>query len=217
MTELSPKARALIELGRTSLRPTRVDRERIEAALQAKLASPAAPTPLSVTRGLSWQVLTGAALGICLLGAASVRVLMGESREPTLSSRAQQAEVVRPSPSVLAELPPPAADASLAPPPNEPPPAAKTVAPSTRDRLSIEVELLSRATHALREGDASAALTVLNQHQRRFPKGKLRLERRIAKARALCTLGRVEEGRAELHDLPSDAPATARALKVCGL
>lgn len=223
MTELSPKARALIELSRPALRPTNIDRERIEAALQAKLGIPPAPAPARVTRGASWQVVTGAALGVCFLGAVSVGVLMvGESREPTLGSRGQPAQVLRPAPpppasEAVPDLSPSAARDELVPPAMETRPAAKAAAPSAQDRLAVEVELLSRATHALREGNASAALEVLNQHQRRFPRGKLRWERRIAKARALCTLGRVQEGRAELADLPSDAPATARALKACGL
>lgn len=217
MTELSPKARALIELSRPALRPTNTDRERIEAALQAKLGQPPEPIPEPAPQGASWQLITGATIGVCLLGAVAFRVLLPESR-PGADLRAQPAAIVRPAPPPAEpeDLPPSAAVAGVAPPPQNMP-SVKTAPSNAQDRLAVEVELLSRATRALRAGDASAALDALEQHQHRFPKGKLRLERRLAKARALCTLGRVQEGRAELADLPSQSPATDPARKACDL
>lgn len=218
MNELSPKARALIELSRRSLRPAAGDRERIEAALHAKLGGQATSVE-PATRSTSWHVVTGAAIGVCLFGVVALRVLTTEPHQPTSSLPARPAAVVRPAPAPppsepLPELPPAAAAPGLAPP-HEIKPTAKASPSRTQDRLAIEVELLSRATRALRAGNAKAALEALDQHQRRFPRGTLRQERRIAKARALCALGLVQEGRAELDDLPRDAPATARALKAC--
>ncbi|HTU60672.1 MAG TPA: hypothetical protein VMF89_19605 [Polyangiales bacterium] len=214
MTELSPRARALIERSRASLRPTNVDRERIEAALQAKLSSQLAPTVEQATRG-SWRMFARAGLGVCVVGVMAALVLVPEPQKPVSSTRVPPAAVVRPLPA-----PTPAAPVSELPAPTRlapsPEPKASVKSPNAEDRLAIEVELLSHATRALRAGNANAALEALDQHQRRFPKGKLRQERRIAKARALCALGRVEEGRAELTDLPS-APAMVRAQKDCGL
>jgi hypothetical protein len=88
-------------------------------------------------------------------------------------------------------------------------------APSGRDRLAEEVALLSRATKALRAGRAGEALRALDEHQSRFPRGALSEERRAAKAEALCSLGRVSEGRAELGRLAPQSPAAARAKQVC--
>jgi hypothetical protein len=84
-----------------------------------------------------------------------------------------------------------------------------------RDRLAEEVALLSRATKALRAGRAAEALRALDEHQSKFPRGALSEERRAAKAEALCSLGRVREGRAELGRLAPQSPAAARAKQVC--
>jgi len=78
------------------------------------------------------------------------------------------------------------------------------------------VALLSRATSALRAGRAADALTLLNEHQHKFPKGVLSEERRAAKAQALCSLGRQTEGRAELARLAPHSPAAIRAQQACG-
>jgi hypothetical protein len=77
------------------------------------------------------------------------------------------------------------------------------------------VVLLSRATTALRAGRAVEALKALDEHQSRFPRGALGEERRAAKAQALCSLGRMSEGRAELARLAPESPALARAKQVC--
>jgi hypothetical protein len=98
-----------------------------------------------------------------------------------------------------------------------PPAAAPSEAPAlhARDRLAEEVALLSRATTALRAGRAAEALKTLDEHQSRFPRGALSEERRAAKAQALCSLGRMSEGRAELARLAPQSPAAARAKQVC--
>jgi hypothetical protein len=58
-------------------------------------------------------------------------------------------------------------------------------------------------------------LRALEVHQRRFPAGALTEERRAAKAQALCLLGRVDEGKAELRKLDARSPAAARGQQVC--
>jgi hypothetical protein len=77
------------------------------------------------------------------------------------------------------------------------------------------VALLSRATSALRAGRAAEALKALDEHRRKFPNGTLSEERRAARAQALCSLGRIDEGRAELSLLAPRSPAAARASQVC--
>jgi hypothetical protein len=74
---------------------------------------------------------------------------------------------------------------------------------------------LSRAVSALNAGRARDALATLNEHQRQFPRGILGAERKAAKAQALCSLGRLREGRAELAHLSPKSPAAGRAKQVC--
>jgi RNA polymerase sigma-70 factor (ECF subfamily) len=114
------------------------------------------------------------------------------------------------------------ASASLGPsePARRAPKSGRT--PSSDDdavsRLAAEAELLARAQRALREGDAAGALRLLEEHERRFPLGELGDERRGARVRALCGLGRGAQARAEAHRLlreRPDSPVAAGVADVC--
>lgn len=59
--------------------------------------------------------------------------------------------------------------------------------------MSEEASLLQGAQRALAAGQAPRALTLLDEHERRFPSGMLAEERRVAKVLGLCALGRTEE------------------------
>lgn len=101
-------------------------------------------------------------------------------------------------------------------------PAAEPPSPPSPDvelaTLTAEAELLGRAQRALRSGDPAVALQLLEEHERRFPRGELRDERRGARVRVLCDLGRGAQARAEarrlLHDRPS-SPVAAGVADVC--
>jgi hypothetical protein len=93
--------------------------------------------------------------------------------------------------------------------------ASARSAPAAPDALTLEVALLSRAISSLSAGRPGDALKTLNEHQRQFPHGILDQERRAAKAQALCSLGRVAEGRSELARLTPRSPAADRARQVC--
>jgi hypothetical protein len=212
MTALGPNARALVQASRKALRATPTDRERIEAALRARLGTSALPpdsgvAPISSTA--SWPVVAGAAVGLCVAGAAAFLAL-----RPATSVRVPQAQTASPS----ARTAPPSAAPALAPivpAPARAPASAPRVSPHVRDRLGEEVALLSRATSQLRAGHAGAALAIIAEHQRKFPSGTLAEERRAARVQALCALGRVREGRSELLRLAPQSPAAARAEQVC--
>jgi hypothetical protein len=226
MATLGPKARDLVQAGRTALRPTPVDRERIANALRAELGpaalppqgSVAPPPPVAASVGLKGAL--GAAIGIALAGGA---LLFAYSREkapalPSVSVAAPSASPTAP-PAPAAPTPPsapevvaPSVAAQPSPSPSEPSVAASA---HTHDRLAEEVALLSRATKALRAGHAAEALAALDEHQAKFPRGALSEERRAAKAEALCSLGRVSEGRAQLAHLAPQSPTAARAKQVC--
>jgi len=217
MTALDPKARALVEAGRRALRSTAGDRERIEAALRARLGDAALPPDAGVTQvatTASWQALTGAAIGVCVLAGVALYALRPAPSAPAPDARPA---THRPAPQTTPADPPSAVPERAAPahsivPPSTPPASAS---PRARDALAREVALLSRATSALRAGHPAAALRTLADHQRHFPTGALVEERRAAKAQALCLLGRVGEGRAELARLTPQSPAAATAQQVC--
>ncbi len=81
-----------------------------------------------------------------------------------------------------------------------------------------EAALLAKAQRALRAGDAAGALDLLQEHARRFPQGSLRDERRGARVRALCELGRGPQARAEARSLAQDrpdSPVAAGVADVC--
>jgi hypothetical protein len=63
------------------------------------------------------------------------------------------------------------------------------------DELAREAQLLKGALAALRDGDASSALTLLDQHAQTFPSGALADERDVERVTALCRLGRKAEAR----------------------
>jgi hypothetical protein len=219
---LSPKASAVIKAARRGLRATPADRQRIEAALRARIGpqpfSPSsAATPAAHQLGLG--LAAGATLAVCfvggwlfLSGSEPSLPVEGPATRPPPPTSVQPAPVVEP-PLALSDLP-------TAPPVDATPaPAVSRLAPTraSQDRLAQEVALLSRATSALRSGRAQDALKVLNEHQREFPNGVLGQERSAAKAQALCSLGRVSEGRVELGRLAPDSPAARRAMKACDL
>ncbi|HET8934910.1 MAG TPA: hypothetical protein VFN67_15790 [Polyangiales bacterium] len=212
MSDLSPKARALIAASRPALRPTNADRERLEAALRAKLGGEALPSDLASGAAL-WKLVAAATISVCLLGGIALRVLQPDPPQlaPSPPTAPQPEAAVEAAPTIDPQ--PTAAPVALPPPPNAKPRASA----APRDQLAREVALLSRATTALHAGDAAAALETLEEHQRKFPHGSLREERSIAKAQALCSMGREREGRAELERLPDNAPATIRARRSCGL
>ncbi len=230
MVDLSPKARSLVQAGRSAFRATAGDRQRIETALRARLGAGTLPPGADGT-GLAgpaaWHTVARLAIGVCVVGGAAFLAL-----RPSASAPVPQAERSGHLPAAAPARAAPqttAAGSSDTPEPTRPvapmvvaSPAtatsAKVPAPSAPhkpDRLAQEVALLSRATAELRAGHAGKALQALDEHQRRFPSGALSEDRRAAKAQALCSLGRVSEGRAELAQLAPQSPAAARAKQVC--
>ncbi len=217
---LSPQARALLEASRKTLRSTTADRERIEAALRLRLGPAALPEAGGLApspRAFGWQAAAGVAAGVCVIAAVALFSLreVPPTREPAPQQTVQPPAPASPQHGPVLAPQPSAAGAPAPPtivtgPKRRPPRAARP-----RDRLADELTLLARATSELRAGHATAALTALEEHQRKFPSGALREERRAAKAQALCALGRVREGEAELAGLPPQFPAAQRARQLC--
>jgi hypothetical protein len=220
MDALSPKARALIERSQAALRAKPGDRERIESALRTRLGTDALPATESVARISNlarWKVVSGAIGAVMLGGAAFWAVGSGGSApQPRAAESPGSAAPSSATPSTPTPVESPAIAA--------PSPAKSVVAPKSevsrvrapaQDELAREVALLARATQELRAGDAQKALRTLETHRRKYPNGLLEQERRSARAQALCTLGRVAEGRAEQQQLEERSPAASRAKQVC--
>jgi hypothetical protein len=168
---------------------------------------------------LALRALAGAAAGACVIGgviyASSPRTNEGISAAVVPTSR----QVANPSPVavVASTSAPPAGITPQAQPtaPAEPTTSSPGSVPRRQDALTQEVALLSRAVAALNAGRAGEALGTLNEHQRQFPRGILGAERQAAKAQALCSLGRLREGRTELARLSPKSAAAGRAKQVC--
>jgi RNA polymerase sigma-70 factor (ECF subfamily) len=181
-----------------------------------------------------WQWLAGAAVGVGLI-TGLIYSSTGSTTEkpaepqapPTDTPSPQDHELDRkPAASSATSAEPNAIELDLAAPQPDPkapsiasthdPRAKQAAAPNTpASTLAEEVALLSKATSALHSGQASRALNILAEHQRKFPRGALAAERRGARAQALCQLGRKEEARATLQALSPSSPLAARAKSAC--
>jgi len=217
MAALNPKAHAVVREGRAGLRPPVGERDRLEALLDARLGAMAPSPPIDAARPLrpwGWRFAPPLAIGVALVGAGlflALRPAPTDAPAPPTSSAplVASAPVQAPEPAPVASarpVPEPGSGATIEPP---------AAVPRAQDRLAQEVALLSRAMSDLRSGRAAESLKLLDEHQRKFPKGILGVERRGARAQAFCALKRVAEGRAELAHLAPQSPAAGRAKQVC--
>ncbi len=220
MTELSPKARALVEQSRRTLRPSAGDRDRIESLLRERLGPEVLPPSTGAGPAVGFagaRALFRIAVGVCAVGGGLAFMALRPSAsppEPKHVALAPPASAPTAVPLAVTDAFERAAVERSAPAqPQTSMPAPR--APRKRDPFAEELALLGRATQELHLGHAGKALKALEEHQRRFPNGTLSEERRAAKAQALCAIGRVREGRVEQAKLEPQSPAAARAREVC--
>jgi hypothetical protein len=164
----------------------------------------------------------------------AARVMRRAKAEPIVAAPVFAAPALE-APAVMAEqeapivempapvaLPPPAVIAAkvAAPKPaprvkaSEPEPVTDELPPS----MQTEIQLLSFAQGALRDGDYDRALAVLAEHATRFPNGVLALERDAVRAITLCSSGRGAAGRGAAEALASrieGTPLAARLERAC--
>jgi hypothetical protein len=221
MSELDPESRELFRAARNALRPSATDRLRIRDALRWRITGIShVPTPGSATSagsGLGWLSFSALAAAVVVGG---VLLAPRSPEAPSVPSllRSAEAPVTAPARAVA-----PAPLSSAAPTPTRAPtPEVRSSAkPRPSDSLAQEVALLSRAETELHAGRFSAALQLLNAHQKTFPRGLLRQERVAARIQALCGLGRVKEANADLarvtpgslHDGPTREACGGKASK----
>lgn len=233
MSTLGPDARALVQAGRRAARPTAADRERVLQAVQQRVTAGAAGTAAAapaLTKSLLWPWGSLAVVGLAVVGG----LVMFSTRDEVARAAPSSDPIALAAPAVAGQ---PAADsaaaavvsvnqapvvapADLAPAPLvlEPAVASKSRAARSSDRLAEEVAILERAEAQLHAGRHAAALTVLDEHRRKFPKGALAQERVAARVQALCALGRVDEADRELGILTRLSPSSpheGRARAAC--
>lgn len=223
-TELGPAAQALIQAGRPSLRPSADDRERVFAALATRLgfvpeSTPAAPRGGAGSIGSQWVSL----LPVGLAAAAFVvhAALSGGSNAaaPVAAPR-----VIAPAPAAapivvpgaVVAAPAPAATTRAANPvPSSPSLTGVGSGAPRSSSLAAEVSLLTRAETELHAGRFAAALELLDEHARLFPRGALAEERSGARIQALCGLGRFSQATTELNRLAPHSVQNAPARQAC--
>jgi hypothetical protein len=133
-------------------------------------------------------------------------------------ARAREAEIHRAS---RASATPPLAPASAsgAAPSSNAERDGLAPSPRTPTTLDQELRLVRGGVAALDAGEPSLALSLFEEHARRFPNGILAEERAAERVSALCALGRVGEARSAaasfLHDR-AQSPLAARVQASCG-
>jgi hypothetical protein len=236
MSDMSPEGEALVRAARRAFGPSGADRVRVLEALQSRLgdaallarATPATAAQVGGSRALRLLLSRWGVVGLAALGTAGVFLGAGLARAPRHDAA--------PAPLTALESVAPAGTGAASPGeaqpakaeeppaafalPNAPHPPETRSAPrrQTRDGLSDEVALLSRAEVELNGGHPESALRELDEHERRFPHGLLTEERTAARVQALCALGRFAEGNAELAQLARvspHSPLAERARQAC--
>jgi RNA polymerase sigma-70 factor (ECF subfamily) len=95
--------------------------------------------------------------------------------------------------------------------PSGPARAARSLASSNSapdSSLAEEIRLLRTANDASRALNHAGALFLVEEHERRFPRGFLTDERRVQKILVLCDLGRKDQARSEARKFTADHPSS---------
>ena len=238
MSDLTSGGKALVRAGRDADRPSAADRERVLAALRARLGDAAVlatgvahvpPKTSGVSAVRSKLVKWGWVGPTAALVAGAWWFVPRAGHEGGKAVPAPSASVTKvaaPSVSAAPEAAPRLEASEVASGPTRTPTAevgGRTVDPQkvparSGDGLAEEVALLSRAETELRAGRPAKALLALAEHQRKFPRGALAEERTAARIQALCALGRNDEANAQLRQLMHISPNSAheeRARQAC--
>lgn len=198
--------------------PTRPMPRTVGERAKKRLSVLALPAAASII--LSWKGLALAALAVAGAVGAHAVATRQDDAAPIASSHSAP----KLAPPVLAappstDLPPVSGEPPIAEPQTSvdaPPPRAAFRAPERtdggtrsieRDTLAGELALVGRARANL-DADPQSALAALDEHARRFPKGKLAMERELLALDALDRLGRSAEARERAQRLVSVARGT---------
>jgi RNA polymerase sigma-70 factor, ECF subfamily len=198
--------RALLRHGRAPHRPPAGAQRRVHAAIVLRLGTAATAGGLSA--GMK-AVALSVGLGLAPVAAiVAIRSMGSDPSEPARPAVEQPAVAAEVEPALPPRDGSPDLDARRVDDPRQEP--ASTVAhvrddkPKSErprqepvaepiDALQQELDLMARARAALREGDPDRALSVLDEHAKRFPGGALKQERERSRLTALCAAHRTAE------------------------
>lgn len=186
-----------------------------------------ATSPSGAGLGLSTKLAIATLLVGTAVGVVAYRAMRAETPVPPPADVA--APPVAPTPPQPIEPPP-----VVAPDPNDtatPPSVEPTVqptlprprvpeAPEPNDALASESMLIAAAEAQLRAGHAAEALSLYDRYLREHPSGALRHESVTGRIAALCRLGRIDAGRAELERFAAQSPRSPslpRLRAACGV
>lgn len=204
---MSPETRAFLDAVRTAEDPTPEDERRVLSAVQAALATGAAAAAgLGVSKGAKWLGVStsGLKIGGIVVGLSAAAWVtatqLGPSAPPppaviparSITARASSLASVTAAPPG-SNATPPIATPRAELPRSGPAVAAATASPpsSALPSLRDEIALLSKVNAALARGDGATALKRLDEHD--AAERRLLAERKAARIRALCLLGRTQE------------------------
>ncbi len=231
MSDLSPELQKLVLAGKNASRPSDADSARVFGALRARLGDAAVlgAEAGQAAAGSSSGFLFGkvAGIGIAALAVVGGLWFFAARNHRVVSSGPQVIPSVAATISAEAALVPNAAVSSAPVAPQldlvaaagsskaDRTDARAAASHHTRDNLSEEVAILSRAETDLHGGKPEAALKLLNEHERKFGNGILAEERIAARVQALCALGRTAEADAQLARLSPKSLHGEQARQAC--
>jgi hypothetical protein len=209
VSDLSPEARAIIDAGRDGDAAGDLERARVRRALFAKIAAGggAALASSSVAAAQGTAPVVAAAttalplakilVPLAIIAAGSVGgTIAWHARGPAPTHA--QPTVVLPAPTPRVAAPPPALEPVLPVVYERPAPRHTAAvshpttlvheAPVSTNRLAEETALLASANAALRAGNSTRALALLDDYDHRYPAGVLREEVLATRIIARCEL-----------------------------
>jgi hypothetical protein len=181
--------------------PEEVRARVLSRAHEAVLQGPPVAPALSAARTGGSQTLVASTAALAVAAGIAATVWLMRSSEPSLPPPAAKAQATLATPPAappeLAPVPEADSAASVPAPSEKPEPAASSLsAGSSRQENALEeIQLLSRARQADARRDYSDVLSVLADHERDFPAGRLSEEREVLRVRALVGLGRSDQAR----------------------
>lgn len=217
--EVDRELERLFGSAREATLPDAGAKERIRALLTPQLAS--GGTTGSAIKRPAWLALGAGVIGLCAGALWLMNAPETQRVAPAPSAVSQPAPAPAAPLSVsalpeVARLPEPTPSAK---PRSLPPAAVSKPAPSVEATDPAEELTLVRAMQqALRAGNSSQALTLADEHARRFPRGTLGEEREGVRAVARCRLAAPVDRAAILEAFSSrfgGSPYAARVKQAC--
>ena len=176
VSPLPPDVEALLQQERVIVEKPEIVRARLVARARESMRFAEASFPKLAKPSTLRPSWLAAAAAIALMASVAVAVQMYRGYE---SPKAETPLLSR-VPAAAARLP------ALAPAPSQAPIGRAL----TRADVVEELRFLDRARQADARGDYAGALTLANEHERRFPRGRLAEDREVLRIRAFVGLGR---------------------------